>query len=215
MFRAIRNFPRINDKGNVVTEPQINVFVADGVNDTSNGVWISPNRNVTTEDGTLHIALMNPFEGAQVSIGSGGVNCAANPTDPQCTSFCTKCNCQGVLEQLCADFIANGQPCPFTNAECIFSGSDPSCFYKCRITSGNPPFTQVSYYDCSGNPININDGVPYDCATVIPPDVQSRIIRAVERFILEMDLSAMANVSPSSINSATLRLPIKNKLDWM
>jgi hypothetical protein len=215
MFRSFRNFPRLNDKGNVVTAPQVNVFVADGINDTSKGVWISPTRSVTNEDGTLHIGLMNPFEGASVSNASGGVDCSGQPTIPQCQTICTQCDCQAVFAQVCAKWEqTQGSPCPYNTAECVFAGADPNCVVGCRLTNSGNAFI-FFLTDCNGNQVSFGQGTPYDCASVVPPDVQSTIVRAVERFMLEMDLSGLSSVPSSRINSAILRLPIKRNLDWM
>jgi hypothetical protein len=218
MFRTFRNFPRINDKGNVVSQPLVKTFVADGIGDQSKGVWISPTRTTTTDDGTLHIGLMNPFEGASVTIPTGFCD-EADTTSPPCVAACDDCNCfaarllqnqeDGVgfwTGHRCVYDVDNGQPgegegTATCNMRCVLS----------RPGSGGPlGQDQTLIVDCVGNP-------QYTCGSGVSfiPDIESQILRAIERFVLEMDLGGLAGVSAGSINSATLRLPIKKKSDWM
>lgn len=215
MFRSFRNFPRINDKSNVVTQPQINVFVADGINDTSKGVWISPTRTVTTEDGTLHIGLMNPFEGASVTTVVNTACDSAVPNSSSCVAACSACQCGTVFTQQNV-IQANLGLAQWDNFACLYDTNQPStgtgtCNMICQLSrSGGGP-GGFANFPCAGE-------AQYTCGSgsgSTPPDVASAIIRAVERFVLEMDLSALSNVQASNINSAILRLPIKTKVDWM
>lgn len=218
MFRTFRNFPRITNKSNVVEEPQTVVYVADGIVDTSTGAWISPSRTVTTDDGTFRIGLMNPFAGAAVTNATttgNGTPCFWNPATGQlqteaCNSVCNVCNCE--LARVRHN-IQNGTN--FTFAQCRVvnvSEVDGTCFMDCLLETSGIPSSQL-VVSCSGQGEYNCD--PNSGEIVIPPHETSTIIRAIERFILDLDLNQIQTINPETISSAILRLPIKSKRDWM
>jgi hypothetical protein len=218
MFRTFRNFPRITNKSNVVEEPQTVVYVADGIVDTSTGAWISPSRTVTTDDGTFRIGLMNPFAGAAVTNATttgNGTPCFWNPATGQlqsdaCIAICDVCDCEA--ERVATNRKSSIQ---YTNADCRVvnvSEVDGTCFMDCLLSRSGPIASEL-VVSCSGQGEYNCD--PNSGQIEIPPHETSTIIRAIERFILDLDITQIKDVDPNSINSAILRLPIKNKSDWM
>jgi hypothetical protein len=220
MFKTFRNFPRKKDPANTIPQETINTFVIDAINDTSGGVWISPTRNTTTDDGTLHIGLMNPFGGAQTTIvdlggGGGGGPCliAENPQSEACINACNICDCETTRVAVNVENGKIGGP-QFSNAQCIIDTDNGTvCTLKCRLSTGgfpaiffDAPCSGESQYNCDPN----SGGPPPP-----PPHETSNILRAIERFILDLDITEIQNIDPNTISSAILRLPIKSKRDWM
>jgi hypothetical protein len=221
MFRTFRNFPRITDKSNVVAEPQTVVYVADGIADGSTGAWISPQRTVTTDDGTFRIGLMNPFAGAVVTnaTGGGGDPCiwqfGAQVQSLACISSCSECNCAAAMAAANAK-IPDGQQ-KFENFTCGPDNPTPdgngNCTLECTLSGGSGLSTIFLQVPCFGvAEYNCN---PDSGQISIPPHEISTIVRQIERFILDLDITQIKDVDPNSINSAILRLPIKSKSDWM
>ena len=223
MFKTFRNFPRKKDPANTIPQETINTFVIDGINDTSGGVWISPTRNTTTDDGTLHIGLMNPFGAALTTIIQSAANCVpfeGGQASIPCQAVCTSCDCNSFAAALNAELDPETPPNERWFATCKFTQNDPNCPENCicqieclasrttggpfggEIFSAGPCPTGVANFDCS--PSNTD-----------PPDQVSQIIRAIERFILDLDITQIENIDPNTITSAILRLPIKSKRDWM
>jgi len=226
MFRTFRNFPRKKDPANVdIGPPEVNIFVIDGIADTSKSFWISPTRNEITDDGTLHIGLMNPFGAALTTIIQSGENCVpfkgGVESDP-CQLTCQDCNCDAFATQLNGTLPSGTPPANQWSAVCRYTG-DPTCSQNClcgidcvatRTTTGSPPFggqSETQSGDCpsSRDTFNCSPNEPD------PPDQVSQIIRAIERFIVDLDTTSIAGISYDEITSATLRLPIKRKIDWM
>jgi hypothetical protein len=222
MFKTFRNFPRKKDPANILAqELPPDIFVIDGVNDTSTGMWISPTRNETTDDGTLHIGLMNPFGGAQSTIPeitTGIDNCNwSNPAERNttpCIAVCSQCDCESVRIEENINLAKQGSSLQYTGSECILETDNGKvCSFKCRLTTGGS-LPAIADFPCVTE-------FTFSCApdvpggTVIPPHEVSTIIRAIERFILDLDLNQIQTINPETISSAILRLPIKSKRDWM
>ena len=219
MFKTFRNFPRKKDPANILAqELPPDIFVIDGVNDTSTGVWISPTRNETTDDGTLHIGLMNPFGGAQSSIvttTTGTDNCQWNepggPLTGPCIAACAECDCELQMRRANQSRPPNSQ---FVNHSCILNtNGDGTCFFRCRFETGGS-LPAIGQSECV-TPFTYNCGPDEPGGTIIPEHETSTIIRAIERFILDLDLNQIQTINPETISSAILRLPIKSKRDWM
>lgn len=220
MFKTFRNFPRKKDPANILAqELPPDIFVIDGVNDTSTGVWISPTRNETTDDGTLHIGLMNPFGGAQSTIpqiDSGSDNCdwSTDPTTSPCIAACAECDCNTVMVGVNIDRVKQGLQ-PYTGNNCVIETDNGEvCSFRCRLSLDTPFGSLVEDLPCV-TPFTFACGPGGGGGTVIPPHEVSTIIRAIERFILDLDLNQIQTINPETISSAILRLPIKSKRDWM
>lgn len=227
MFKTFRNFPRKRDAANAnPQQPVINTFIIDGIADTSKGVWISPTRNQTADDGTLHIGLMNPFGLANLTtvVGGSDSNCVrpfiitSDPNAP-CNETCNSCDCRQRFDTVNGIRKANGD-IPFDGYGCLFIDPTPSCdtgcvcTIKCRFFMDGP---QGLYGDFPCWTAQSSGDLSFDCTPpgVDPPDQVSTIIREVERFLLDLDINSLSGIDPDTITSATLRLPIKRKLDWM
>lgn len=214
MFKTFRNFPRKKDPANTIPQEVVNTFVIDGVNDTSGGVWISPTRNTTTDDGTLHIGLMNPFGGASATTVVNNACDIADPNSTSCVAACDDCQCGTVFAIENANQAKLGNPL-WERFYCLYDNTQPStgtgtCNMLCRLERGQFPFEAFSDFPCAGDP-------QYICGSggSTPPHETSNILRAIERFILDLDITEIQNIDPNTISSAILRLPIKSKRDWM
>jgi hypothetical protein len=227
MFKTFRNFPRKKDPANILAqELPPDIFVIDGVNDTSTGMWISPTRNETTDDGTLHIGLMNPFGGAQSSIvttTSGTDNCNdfnQDPPEQACIDVCNVCNCELVRAEVNAERFKAGEEWFYEFSDCLQESNDGNgnCSLKCIVTRFDPDGQfgggAFEFKPCAGQS-NFSCGPDEPGGTIIPEHETSTIIRAIERFILDLDLNQIQTINPETISSAILRLPIKSKRDWM